>query len=201
MPVGLWDVESPTFSRLSARRWRRDCQLYAPTALYTPGRFLVLISLRGWVELRAIMRLEGVGKLKKSTSSGTRTGDLPACSIVPQTTTLQSVYTYSNLNFSWSMINLKMSQKKTRPSGQSVHEIISNAEVQWPDYCDIWKCMYLEQYDKTSRFNGEYINRRNYNIWNTLNSLPLRYLASGREHEAWNLHTFGNMKTSVRLQT
>jgi hypothetical protein len=32
--------------------------------------------------------LEGLGKLKKSTSSGTRTGDLPACSIVPQLTTL-----------------------------------------------------------------------------------------------------------------
>jgi hypothetical protein len=34
------------------------------------------------------MRLEGLGKLKKLTSSGTRTGDLPACSIVPQPITL-----------------------------------------------------------------------------------------------------------------
>jgi hypothetical protein len=34
------------------------------------------------------MRLEGLGKLKKSTSSGTQTGDLPACSIVPQPTML-----------------------------------------------------------------------------------------------------------------
>jgi hypothetical protein len=35
------------------------------------------------------MRLEGLGKLKKnSTSFGTLTGDLPACSIVPQPTTL-----------------------------------------------------------------------------------------------------------------
>jgi hypothetical protein len=34
------------------------------------------------------VRLEGLGKLKKSTSSGTRTGDLQACSIVPQPTTL-----------------------------------------------------------------------------------------------------------------
>jgi hypothetical protein len=32
------------------------------------------------------LRLEGLGKLKKSTASGTRTGDIPACSIVPQPT-------------------------------------------------------------------------------------------------------------------
>jgi hypothetical protein len=51
-----------------------------------PGRFLVLISVR--VDYRAIVRLEELGKLKKSTSSGIRTGDLPACSIVPQPTTL-----------------------------------------------------------------------------------------------------------------
>jgi hypothetical protein len=34
--------------------------------------------------------LEGLGKLKKSTSSGTRTGDFPACSILPQPTTLRA---------------------------------------------------------------------------------------------------------------
>jgi hypothetical protein len=38
---------------------------------------------------RAIVRLEGLSKLKKSTSSGNRIGDLPACSIVPQPTTLE----------------------------------------------------------------------------------------------------------------
>jgi hypothetical protein len=37
---------------------------------------------------RAIVRLEGLGKLKKYTSSGARTGDLPACSRVLQPTTL-----------------------------------------------------------------------------------------------------------------
>jgi hypothetical protein len=31
-PVGLWDVEAPTFSRQSAHRWRSGCQPYAPAA-------------------------------------------------------------------------------------------------------------------------------------------------------------------------
>jgi hypothetical protein len=34
-----------------------------------PGSFLVLISARGWVDSRAVMRLEGLGQLQKSISS------------------------------------------------------------------------------------------------------------------------------------
>jgi hypothetical protein len=33
-PIGLWDVEAPTFSRQSAHRWQWGCQPYAPAALY-----------------------------------------------------------------------------------------------------------------------------------------------------------------------
>jgi hypothetical protein len=59
-------------SRQSAHRWRWGCQPYAAAAIYPPGRFLILISVRGWVDPGAIVRLEGLGKLKKnkSTSSG-----------------------------------------------------------------------------------------------------------------------------------
>jgi hypothetical protein len=52
------------------------------------GRALVLIYVRSRVDPRTIVRLEGLGKLKKIHPIGTRSRDLPACSIVPQRTTL-----------------------------------------------------------------------------------------------------------------
>jgi hypothetical protein len=60
-PIGLWDVEAPTFSRQSAHRCRWGCQHHAP----------VLISVKRWVYSRALVRLEGLGQLKNPmTSSG-----------------------------------------------------------------------------------------------------------------------------------
>jgi hypothetical protein len=68
-PIGLWDIKAPTFSRQSAHRWWWGCQPYVPVALYTPGGFLVLISVKGWVGPRAIMQLEGLGQLKNPVTS------------------------------------------------------------------------------------------------------------------------------------
>jgi hypothetical protein len=77
----------PNFQKFGSQMAARLSALRAGRIL-PPGRFLVLISVRGWVDRRAMVRLEGLGKLKnKSTPSGTRTGDLRPCSTVPQPTT------------------------------------------------------------------------------------------------------------------
>jgi hypothetical protein len=49
-----------------------------------PGRFMVLTSVLGLVDPGAIVRVEGLGKLKKSNDLiGNRNRGLPACSKLP----------------------------------------------------------------------------------------------------------------------
>jgi hypothetical protein len=88
-PIWLWDVEATTFSKQSACRWWWSLT-YTKARLPLPlGRFLVFISARGWVGLRAILRMVTLGKFKKFNDLiGILTCDLPACSIVSQPTTL-----------------------------------------------------------------------------------------------------------------
>jgi hypothetical protein len=87
-PIGLWEVDASTFCRQSAYRWWWGYQPYTPAVLYPHEELWYSFLLRGWVDPRAIVRLEGLGKLKKSNDIGNRTRVLLACSIVPRPITL-----------------------------------------------------------------------------------------------------------------
>ena len=68
-------------SHISRQSAHEGGKVVSPT--HRPPLFLVLISVRGWVDPRAIVRQEGL-----CDTIGNRTPDLPACSAEPQTTAL-----------------------------------------------------------------------------------------------------------------
>jgi hypothetical protein len=68
---GPWGYETsrlPHFPRQSAQMAVRLLAIHVCHPLF-PGRFVVLISVRGWVDSRAIVGLEGLGHLKNLTIS------------------------------------------------------------------------------------------------------------------------------------
>jgi hypothetical protein len=69
-PIGFWDVVAPTFC-LDNRLTNGGEVRFTRRPPLDPGRFLVFIYVRGWVDSRATVRLERLGKLKNPvTSSG-----------------------------------------------------------------------------------------------------------------------------------
>jgi len=81
---GVWGFQ---ISRQSAHEGGKVVSPMHRLPLPPQEIFLVLISFRGWVDPRAIVRPEGLCQMKNSNDTiGNRTRDLPACSTVPQPT-------------------------------------------------------------------------------------------------------------------
>jgi hypothetical protein len=153
------EVEAPTFSDIRLTDRARLSALQAGRFL-PPGRFLVFISVRGWVDLMAIVRLEGLGQLNKSTSSGTRTSDLPACMIVPEPTALPHAPYHYPMNTEMSTgtevsFNSDINSLSDQPSHRH-HVNLLQGHIPFHKVCFSWSSITLPCMQKPER--GREIN-------------------------------------------
>jgi len=79
-PGGSWLFEAPRFQDIRQKKLVRLSSLHT-CRLYPQETFMVLISVRGWVDPRAIVRPEWLWK-----NPVNRTDDLLGCNAVPQPT-------------------------------------------------------------------------------------------------------------------
>jgi hypothetical protein len=63
-PMLLQAIEAPTFSRQSAHKWQWCCQAYAPASIHPQEDSWYSFLLRGSVDPRTVMWLEGLGQPK-----------------------------------------------------------------------------------------------------------------------------------------
>jgi hypothetical protein len=96
-PLGLREVEAPKFTDI---RLIDGVKVVSPMQrpLFTPRKIPGTHFCQRLSRSQGNSAAGGLGKLKNSTSSGTRTGNLPACSIVPQPATW-SVQKETELSF------------------------------------------------------------------------------------------------------